>query len=92
MEDTKIVGRINCAWAMGSGSDSSPIFEGDTHEFNADGLKRHRLEIATGSIDPEDVYTYEIYTKDGLKDCTLKELFKATHPHMTLTDCIQGEN
>lgn len=79
MQDTKIIGRINRKWRGGTGSDSSPIFEGDTHEFNADGLKRHLLELALGNTDG-DTFTYQLYTEDGLRDCTLKELFKATHP------------
>ena len=47
-QDTKIIGRINCEWSSGTGSNSSPIFEGDTHQFNTDGLKRHLLELALG--------------------------------------------
>ena len=79
MTDTKIVGRINRVWAGDIGSDSSPIFETDIHEFNANGLKRHMLELATGDTSG-DTFTYEIYTEDGLVECSLKELFNATHP------------
>ena len=79
MTDTKIVGRINRIWAGDIGSDSTPIFETDTHEFNANGLKRHMLELATGDTDG-DTFTYELYTEDGLRECSLVELFNATHP------------
>ena len=78
MEDTKIIGRIDRHWRGGTGGDSTPIFEGDTHEFNADGLKRHLLELALGDTDG-DTFTYQLYTADGLRDCTLLELFKAVH-------------
>lgn len=83
MTDTKIIGRIDRQWAGGEGGDSSPIFEGDTHSFNADGLKRHMLELALGNTDG-DTFTYQLYTEDGLRDCTLKELFKAVHPDTSI--------
>ena len=79
MTDTKIIGRINRIWAGDIGSDSSPIFETDKHEFNADGLKRHLLELATGDTDG-DAFTYELYIEDGLRECSLKELFRAVYP------------
>lgn len=79
LNDTKIVGRIDRRWQGGTGSDSTPIFEGDTHAFNADGLKRHLLEIATDNLQG-DTFKYQLYTADGLVDCTLIELFKAVYP------------
>lgn len=79
MTDTKIIGRINRQWAGDIGSDSTPVFEGDAHEFNANGLRRHMLNLAMDNTDG-DTFTYELYTPDGLRGCTLKELFKAVHP------------
>lgn len=81
MQDTKIVGRIDRIWSGDTGSDSTPIFEGDTHEFNANGLKMHTLELAIGLGDADDTYHYYIYDSNHeLQECTLAELFTATHP------------
>lgn len=80
MKDTKIVGRIHCYWRGQTGSTSSPVFEGDTHSFNANGLKKHLVDLATGQTDQGDSFKYELYVDNDLVDCTLGDLFNAAHP------------